>query len=217
MDSKEIKKSFVLATNKEQEDLAFRLYCELSFWTSIPVIVYDISENGLELFKRNNVPTVRLKYVENFKKHPWFLKPAVLMDAFETNDKIVFLDNDIEIIDQPDSIFDTIDSGMAMAKDWGRPQMHNSGVIVLASLGPLITKWHQFSIDAEIEARGDQEILNILLEKKPEYRAEITLLDDKYNWQRFKIADGHYQDGRATIVHWHGPTGKKILRDKHKL
>ncbi len=127
----------------------------------------------------------------------WFKKPlACLQSPFQNT---LWIDLDCQINGSVGPIFDF--QTVAMAKE--PSGVYNAGVIAFTHGEPLIKDWAKGCHNENHRLRGDQDVLNNLIQQQ---QAAIVELPPIYNWSRL-----FEQHAGAIILHWHGPHGKTVI------
>lgn len=142
-------------------------------------------------------------------RNAWFKKPfACLQSPFR---QTLWIDLDCEIRGPLTPLFSYSQSepGVAMAKDQCVPSLpyptYNSGVISFRQC-PLIVQWARYCIEYNHLLRGDQEIFSYMIHQE---QIPISEIPPQYNWSRMRE-----DEEQATILHWHGPHGKTVIRNQ---
>ncbi len=132
----------------------------------------------------------------------WFKKPlACLQSPF---DKSIWIDLDCEIRGSLKPLFELCGENLAIARDFiPENPVYNSGVFAFKKGLRLIEKWADACFERNHEFRGDQDVLNALIQEQNIPLSEISPL---YNWSRC-----HEENPEAAILHWHGPHGKAVI------
>lgn len=179
-------KAFLIASDKSQEDLRTNLFLRLHEVTKLKIISVSIEDNST-----------------------WFAKPSLILDALKENEQVCWLDCDIEVLQNFDDIFNIPSKGIAAVPDYLYPFSLNTGVVVVDKREyGIMTLW---SAMCNMRAtRGDQESLDALRKHYPESFEELPKI---YNHQRLAIPTNPITE-ETRIIHWTGPTGKAILRNK---
>jgi len=138
-------------------------------------------------------------------RNAWFKKPlACLQSPFR---RTIWIDLDCQVQGAIEPLFSTCESMIAMVSETER--FYNSGVIVFKEYTPLIESWADAAFERNHEYRGDQDILNQLIQ---EQNLPVFELPESCNWMRIKG-----ENPEALIMHWHGQYGKEhILHQMRK-
>ena len=152
-------------------------------------------------------------------KYPWFFKPDAIQHALLElgYDKVIWIDNDVEVRGSFDHIFDTIETGKLMlADDWyaskGYPGMKNTGVVGACAESLSILEAWIWACEVG-QRRGDQEALYSWLQKDETRWEFISHMPIKYNTTRLHIQAHPEVEEGAVGIHWTGPVGKAHIRD----
>lgn len=135
-------------------------------------------------------------------RNAWFKKPlACLQSPFHRS---LWIDLDCQINGSVQELFSHSRSGLAMVQElWDvHPDevRFNAGVIVFEHGLSLIEDWADQSIARNHLFRGDQDVLNAIIQ---EQKFNVLELPPRYNWSRLSE-----KNPEAIIQHWHGPQGK---------
>ena len=148
---------------------------------------------------------------------PCYQLPKDLLHLLTTGDfsQVAYIDNDIEIVGDPLSIFqdpyriwaalDPPQMNRGPDKDWH----YNSGVLVVSKeTQDIVEKWEVAC--KTYHKKGDQDALNSVFRGifRSQMGHRIGTLDQKFNWMRLM------GDPPADCVfrHWTGPDGKRHFR-----
>ncbi len=166
-------------------------------------------------------PIVANLWDQEFGKHfwqsrvAWFKKPfACLLTPFQ---RTVWIDIDCEIRGSIQNLFAYADAppGIAMARNQCPVDMsignyfYNSGVIAFRKNIDLLSDWANCCLRATDTYRTDDEAFSDMVEKR---KIAISEIPPAYNWSRCQE-----NDCEAIILHWHGATGKEVLRHRISL
>jgi hypothetical protein len=144
-------------------------------------------------------------------RNAWFKKPlACLQTPFL---KSLWIDIDCQVRGPLKPIFDQFGENLAIARDLIEIRkealsskdipVYNSGVLGFKRGLEVVQIWADRCFEKNHEFRGDQDILNAILQEKNTPIREISPL---YNWSRCS------QDNpEAVVIHWHGPQGKATI------
>lgn len=179
--------------------------------SSLPICIHDYGmSEGMRTWAKEHFDHYKL-----FTKHPkcaWFyITNSLICSPF---DKTVWLDSDCEVISYIDDIFDLVEPGkISLTLDVGRPPgWWATGVVGIQGTSDLLLAWDH--IMGTEEHRGDQEALKSLLDRSS-FSSSIITLPIEYQWLRVQLVRG--QDSpHKKVVHWTGPTGKEIIKQKIK-
>lgn len=191
--------------------------------TDLPLEFYDFGLTIDQVLEMTRWKFPGLTYhKDGIQGRGWFNKPQAFHFALTDADSVCWLDTDVEVVGEVDSIFDyapPLSRTLAMVPDhpWikrrGGP-WYNSGVMVTSKPSPeLLRKW--INGCAKPTEPGDQEILYKLLVNDPLNKLSITPLPHKYNVLRLDVQDNKVPRD-ARIMHWTGAKGNEIIRSKMK-
>ena len=214
------KRSYLLGSDSNQEDLCLNLLENLRKVSGIPICVADfgMTIDALEYIRHehHHVDVFHLP-LDGFKK-AWHAKPTAMRMCHAED--IVWLDNDIEVLESIDELFVMVpERGIGLVKDWYMTRQngcltHNSGVVVVRD------SYHNSILDHWIEEirkneriRGDQEALYALRRRSSQLDEYITTLPSEYNWTRLQMASKVTDTVWPKILHWTGPVGTKYMRE----
>lgn len=135
----------------------------------------------------------------------WFKKPfACLLSPFSQG---LWIDLDCEVCGCLDPLFSLSQGKLGMVREAfdnrGANQQYNAGLILFPHGAQCITEWADRSVRENHLFRGDQDVLNALIQER---NFPLVELPEIYNWSRLKKANPE-----AVVVHWHGPHGKDII------
>lgn len=154
----------------------------------------------------------------------WNNKPKAMCQTSDVSifrnmgyEKFCWLDTDVQIVKNTDSIFDYATSGkisMVCDKPWTKrtgEKWFNSGVVVWKKYPNILEDWWMYMVKVDHTIRGDQEALHEFLSRSGRKNV-IREMDNKYNYLRLQHQDGDVvNDIRA--YHWTGLKGKQIILD----
>ena len=144
------------------------------------------------------------------KECAWFYKPMAL--AKTKGNKKCWIDLDCEIMENISDIFEyTRTDKIACANDpyhsWGC--RWQTGVFAVENNSKLLELWSHKCIN--LTNRGDQEVLWDIVKDLPNL---IVQLPDEYNWLRRDVETKRKWTIPPKVIHWTGPAGKEIIREK---
>lgn len=202
--------------DKEQEWMLewwYNKYTTNSYKYPLYFCDFGMSEKAREwCLERGEVITLdpKIKY-----EKVWFKKPFFLLEALAK--KLLWIDLDCEVQQNLQPLIDGYgNSKIAMALDrnymFGRPDifkpgeiMYQNGVIAVSHGDPIVEDWCEYTPTHYTKHRGDNELLvRMMFEKK--YQPEV--IPEDHHWVR---VDG--KNPKATIFHWHGLQGKKLIKE----
>lgn len=140
----------------------------------------------------------------------WYLKPYAILEALQHYDKVVWLDNDLELRgDIDDLAWNLVPQGkIGMAVDLyaskkANSAIYNSGVVVADKhcVADLEMWWKHCQ---SMKFRGDQETYSALVTRGVIQTPFV--LPKEYNWLRLDPPPG--PDDYPKVFHWTGPIGK---------
>ena len=180
--------------------------------THIVVADFGMSKQWHE-WTTKNVNKV-IKYPKH-NKHSWFWKPHTMIVApYEYK---CWIDLDCEVLQNITDIFDYVDgSNMGLTADPCRRREADNrdwlatGVNVVKGQPNILKMWVENCKESWL--RGDQEVLHDILKEK-KYMQDIVVMPMEYQWLRILLAQGK-DHANKKIVHWTGPVGKQIIREK---
>jgi len=144
----------------------------------------------------------------------WFKKPKAMLHC--PSIKTVWLDTDIEVLDNISNIFDLLvpnKLNMCEDKPWSRRRhecWYNSGVVGFINK-PKILHWWAQEVFQHPQV-GDQEVLHGMLDPLSQL-TYINPLPQEYNWLRLQLLDGFDSD-KKKLMHWTGGKGNDVIREK---
>lgn len=204
--------AYLLVADKEQEELLIEWALpNLMEKTTKPILIGDI---GLSEKAKKYITHQRIEVDsrDTLTKGGWFYKPMMISKAWKLSEKTLYIDNDIEIKESLDPVFDMIEDGkILIAEDWARKPMLNSGIVGVSRC-ELLNKWEEMIAQDTVLAHGDQEVLDALLRRFPKYRDQIKMLPQEWHWQRLMIEGGVRGIKKARAIHWTGALGKAHIR-----
>ena len=140
-------------------------------------------------------------------RNAWFKKPlACLQSPFS---KSIWIDLDCEIRGSLKPLFELCDESLCIAKDVSSvPEklVYNSGIFAFKKGLRVIEEWANAAFDRNYEFRGDQDILNVILQEQNLPVTEIPLL---YNWSYC-----YKENSQVVVLHWHSPEGKDFISNQ---
>jgi len=174
----------------------------------IPVAFADFGMSpGMVEFCGKHGPVYPIRW----RKGGWFNKPfACLNSPFL---RTVWLDTDCEVKADIARLFSLSGKALGVTADPhtpfvaqdGRP-VAQTGVLAFTRGDALVLDWAKALCVGE--HRGDQEALNALLSVGD---PRVAFLPREWQWLRM---DNRAGDPNAKIIHWTGPEGRKIIREK---
>jgi hypothetical protein len=177
--------------------------------SQIEVLVADF-ESG----KLSDLPAKTFVVQNADSVQGWFKKPFAIDQAHALGyTEVCWLDNDLEIIENIDSIFEySVLDKLGLAPDGyaikRTPQtVWNSGVVLSHSRPAVLTDWMQRCLRQK--DRGDQEALAAIADGNQKLRNQIFDLPVVFNWLRLM---GEPKQS-VKIRHWTGPAGKRHIRE----
>jgi hypothetical protein len=206
------KSAFLLgADNNQLEYLDWMLKQLKKVETRFTIIVANFGIHH-DYMPPENCDLIPIEAPENLKG--WFLKPYALKAAHNIGyEQVCWLDNDLELLDNIDDIFDhSLASCVGMSIDeWAIKRssytVWNSGVVLSSNAHNLLQRWAMRA--HTMKERGDQEALAHIANVDESVRSHIYTLPAKYNWQR--LMGEPTED--VKVRHWTGPKGKKYIRE----
>lgn len=206
------KSAFLLgADNNQLEYLDWMLKQLKTVETRFTIIVADFGIHH-DYMPPENYELISIDAPQNLKG--WFLKPYALKAAHNIGyEQVCWLDNDLELLDNIDDIFDhSLRSCAGMTIDeWATKRssytVWNSGVVLSSNAHNLLQRWTMRA--HTMKERGDQEALAYIANADESVRSHIYTLPAKYNWQRLMGEP----DQEVKVRHWTGPKGKKYIRE----
>ena len=179
------RRAWVLASDKFQTDLAYALMDKIKKISKYPVF-FGAASDG------------------------WFDKPSAVVEALYYYDQVCWLDNDLEILQNFDDIFEKIKTEIAGVSDYLYPSVYNAGVLVFTKeVRELVINWEALTQTKLF--RSDQEALDIIRQQNSKYFSELPM---QYNHQKWAIKNGINPNNSTRIIHWTGEEGKSYLRNK---
>lgn len=145
----------------------------------------------------------------------WFKKPfACLQTPFQ---RTLWIDIDCEVRGSLYPLFAYADGSykIAMARNQCPVDMsignyfYNSGVIAFQKKAGLISDWARCCLGATETYRTDDEAFSDMIQKR---KIAIPEIPPPFNWSRCQK-----DHSEALILHWHGATGKEVLRNRISL
>ena len=190
-----MKSAYILGTCAGQEDLTEFVADQLEYHCDVPYQIFDM--DVIE---------------ENIGVSGWFLKPFVLREAVSQGyDRVIWLDNDLEILDSIDPLFDDIeDNKVLVCRDHYLGKVWNTGIVGISKNYPeqLMKEW--IASCKRKDRRGDQECLHAVATK---YGLEdnIKEMAHEYHGQRL-MPEEMFGQHDYKVMHWTGPVGKEHIR-----
>jgi hypothetical protein len=182
--------------------------------TNQPIIFADFGVKDIEIFKPHVHAVIDMTKTE---ESGWFKKPKAMMHCPAR--KTVWLDSDIEVLENIDSVFDLLEPNklnMVKDKPWStrfQTEMFNSGVVGLIDKPYILSMWIKEIKDNP--ARGDQETLHAMLDPLQNL-TYISELPNKYNFLRLQFEnDGQKIPKGCIAVHWTGQKGKDRIKERN--
>jgi len=216
---------FVVGCDANQEWMLDWWMENYSKHNKLPVAIANFGMSSKKLKKYK--PITEIIDLTSIKtKLPWFKKPlAIVNSPFK---KTCLVDIDCEVLKPLDSIFNYLDEHhVCVTKDplntYCKKYITSeqipmaTGVVVAYSNNELIKEWAERCVGEE-DIRGDQEVFNNILTerlKKKILSTKIRIIPDNYQWLR--IYEMVRKNPEAYIIHWTGPDGKKIIKEKLKI
>ena len=206
------KSAFLLGADDNQLDYLDWMLKQLEDMnTKFRVLIADLGINKDYMFP-DFCDVIQIEAPSNLKG--WYLKPYALRGAHNWGyDQVCWLDNDLQLLDNIDDIFDhSLSTCIGMAIDeWATERspytVWNSGVVLSSNSHNILHRW---SMRAHtMNERGDQEALAYIANEDESIRSHIYTLPAKYNWQRLM---GEPTE-KVKVRHWTGPKGKKYIRE----
>ena len=216
-------KTFITGVDKNLQDL-------LPWWienirrhdkeTHITVCDFGMTEDWSNWTKKN---------VNTFLKYPphkhcaWYYKPHTLIKApYEYK---CWIDIDCEVLTNITDIFDYVDgTNIGFTNDPCRtredgdpnPKWFATGVNVVKGNPKILKIWDRWTRPSDgvgsCQFRGDQESMHTLLSTGTLHESVVEL-PMEYQWLRIQLVNGQDNPNKK-IVHWTGPRGKEIIRNK---
>lgn len=209
-------KSFLVGASENQADILFWWIKQCKhFHPDIPIQIADFGLSEKTLNHLLNFQIIKLDDVASKRTPVWFNKADALICS--NTDVTLWMDIDTEFIKNVYDIFDMAQDGkIGLVKDQFyvrqcKPQ-YNTGVILMKGKPNIIPFW--FSQNKYGNQRGDQEELLELLKNKPELNDYVFELPSKYNYVRLEYMHYSSRETDLRVVHWTGPTGKQVIRNK---
>lgn len=172
-------------------------------------------------FKHNPDSELKVYNFDNIDGIKWFVKPSVMHKASKLAEKVVWLDTDVEVRSNLDSIFDYIEPNkLSMVKDhpWTirrQEVWHNSGVVGFSGTPTILTHWaSECSRITEEQGPmfGDQDILHYLVREGMNRLVHINDLPHSYNVLRLDLID-NATPKNIKCMHWTGKKGKEKIKE----
>tara|TARA_Y100000004_G_scaffold196483_1_gene266633 strand:- start:1076 stop:1702 length:627 start_codon:yes stop_codon:yes gene_type:complete len=140
----------------------------------------------------------------------WFYKPLALARC--KAEKKCWIDLDCEVLDDISGIFDyTQLDKITCAEDiyhsWGCKWQ--TGVFAVENNSKVLELWVHDCLN--IKNRGDQEVLWDIVKRYPNIISEMP---NYYNWLRRDVETGRECSQDPKIIHWTGPVGKQVIKEK---
>jgi hypothetical protein len=138
-----------------------------------------------------------------------FHKPfALLRSPFRTT---VMMDLDCEVRGPLDPLFELAMQGCALSRDphaidTANPDPVQSGVVACTHGHPIVPAWAGAVRQGWRAMHSDQAALNDVIDG---YRDRVAIMPREYHWLRLD-----HDNPAALIMHWTGPAGKQIVREK---
>lgn len=145
----------------------------------------------------------------------WFKKPAAMQDACNKADNICWLDTDMEILGDIDSIWRYVEPGkLGMVEDtpWSNRRgetWHNSGTVLFQSKPPILDTWSL--LIRHSKEVGDQEVLHEYIRQGMNRLVHINSIPADYNCLRLMTLD-NIEPRNILIRHHTGYKGKEHIR-----
>ena len=200
---------FLLGSDNNQREYVEWMLDQLrSVDASIEVIVADFC-GGMSDLPVTTIAVDRPKQLEG-----WYIKPFAIAAAHDLGyEQVCWLDNDLQIIENIDSIFENAHANkLGLAPDGyavrrSKYMVWNSGVVLSSKSPPCLIDWMERC--TEMIERGDQEALAYVASVRPDVRRQIYDLPVVFNWLRLM---GEPKQ-TVKIRHWTGPVGKRHIRE----
>lgn len=145
----------------------------------------------------------------------WFKKPAAMIDAARQAENVCWLDTDMEILGNLESIWNYVVPGkLGMVEDtpWSNRRgetWHNSGTVLFKSKPPILDTWANL-IKTSTEV-GDQEVLHEYIRQGMNRLVHIETIPATYNCLRLMTLDG-IEPKHILIRHHTGYKGKDHIK-----
>lgn len=171
-------------------------------------------------YKHNPNADLQVFNFDQMNGKGWFNKPKAMHRASTMSQNVCWLDTDIEVMDNLESIWDCIEPNkLAMVEDqpWTmrrKEKWHNSGVVAFQSRPNILDEWVTAAAtltEVPNSMYGDQDILHELVRNGMRRMIHITDLPKTYNTLRLDLLDGTAPD-RIKCMHWTGKKGKEEIR-----
>ena len=183
--------------------------------TPIVIVDFGMSVKSREWCKDNFHKVIDIVKMSNVRS--WFMKPGAMIVASELSKKTCWIDTDCEVLGDISSIFNyTEPNKLSMCEDkpWIKRRnelWHNSGVVAFEGLPKILHAWDtQCAVNQIV---GDQEVLHFMLKDPMLKMMNVITMPNKYNCLRLQIEDGMDIPDKL-IMHWTGPKGKAIIKEK---
>jgi len=179
--------------------------------TDIPLVFANFGVKNLDFVREHCHAIMDLT---GLMEKGWFKKPKAMIHCPAV--KTVWVDTDIEFLDDPSDIFDLLvpnKLNMVEDKPWTRRRReswYNSGVVGFCGKPPILQKWaNEIMNNPNV---GDQEVLHAMLDPLSQI-TYINPLPQEYNWLRLQLLDGFDSD-KKKMMHWTGNKGNDVIKEK---
>jgi len=191
-----------------------------SLYNNLPIIFGDFGLSPqMRSWCKERGELVPLVYSSN---HCSWFKKSLFLDLIDA-DKVIYLDNDCEVKGNIDELLiycnsineialrhDVVTQFNEQLTKKGHTPLQ-TGVLVYKPGNELIKEWSE-ACQSPGDFRGDQEILDFLVMNRRlnhNTNTRINIFPRKFNNLRLEE-----ENKDAVIMHWTGPTGKKVIWEK---
>lgn len=153
-------------------------------------------------------------------KGGWFSKPQSMVEASKIANKVCWMDNDCEVLGDMSSIFDLTEPnklGLTHCKVWIKrrsEEWFSTGIVVFEGQPQILNAWVKNC--AVSNERGDMEVMHSMLRDPLARLTYVNLIPNKYQYTRIQVMVDNDDDPFKLMMHWSGPVGKDIIREKMK-
>ena len=185
----------------------------------IPMIFanFGVSESMLRFVKESG-KFQGIMDVSHKEEKGWFLKPYSMLN---TPAKMTYwIDTDCEDLDDISPLFDMLELeklSMAVDKPWTKRREElwfNSGVVGFKFKPTVLYNW--VKAVRENPTVGDQETLHLMLGDDLGRTIYMREIPNEYNWLRVQLVNDNQDSVKKKIMHWTGPKGNMIIKEKIK-
>ena len=90
---------------------------------------------------------------------------------------------------------------------------YNAGVFGIVDKPKILDIWID-TMNENPKNKCDQTMLNELILKNKWNEKYMNELPNEYNWLRIQVQNDNQDSPDKKIMHWTGPRGKQVIRDK---